>query len=121
MASHMLGVKEILEELLVVLDCTQVAIYIDANGLKNLPILKKYLASAVQPIAGISKAICIEDQCCELLETIINHICYIHFLPKNEKCVIIIHKVVQKVLTKLKLYLEVAEVFRLFKEEDFNM
>ena len=55
MASHVCGLNEILEELLVVLDSMQVAIYIDANSSKNLPILKKYLASAVLPIAGISK------------------------------------------------------------------
>ena len=56
MASHVCGIKETLEEILVVLDSTQVAIYIDANSLKNLPVLKKYLASAVLPIAGISNA-----------------------------------------------------------------
>ena len=134
MASHTCGINEILEELLVVLDSTQVTIYIDANSSKNLSILKKYLASAVLPIAGIFKAIgksseeqsvseneCIEDQCYELLETIINHICYIQFLPKNVKCLIIIDKVIQKVLTKLKLYLEVSKVFSFFKDEDFQM
>ena len=134
MVSHTCGINEILEELLVVLDSTQVAIYIDANSSKNLPILKKYLASAVLPIAGISKVMgktseeqsvseneCIEDQCYELLETIINHIHYIRFLPKNEQCLIIIDKVVQKVLTKLKLYLEVSEIFGFFKDEDFQM
>ena len=134
MACHTCGIKEILEEILLVLDSMQVPIYIDANSSKNLPILKKYLASAVLPIAGISKAMgktseeqsvseneCIKDQCYELLETIINHICYIWFLPKNEKCLIVIYKVVQKVMTKLKLYLEVSEVYVFFKDEDFKM
>ena len=49
-------INEILEEFLVVLDSMQVAIYIDANSVKNLPILKKYLTSTVLPITGISKA-----------------------------------------------------------------
>ena len=56
MASLVCGIKETLEEILVVLDSTQVAIYIDANSWKNLPVLKKYLASAVLPIAGIYNA-----------------------------------------------------------------
>ena len=64
---------------------------------------------------------CIKDQCYVLLETIINHICYIWYRPKNEKCFIVIDKVVQKVVRKLKLYLEVSEVSSLFKDEDFNM
>ena len=73
----------------------QVAIYIDANSVKNLPILKKYLTSAVLPIMGTSKAMgktseeqsvnenkYIEAQCYVLLETIIHHICYIMCQPK---------------------------------------
>ena len=132
MASHVCGLKETLEEILVVLDSTQVVIYIDVNSSKNLPVLKKYLASAVLPIAGISNAMgktseeqsvtekdSIEDQCYELLETVINHICYIQFMPKNENCLIIIDRVIHKVLTKLKLYLEVSKVFGFFKDEDF--
>ena len=134
MASSTCDINEILKELLVVLDSMQVAIYIDVNSLKNLPILNKYLASTVLPITGISKAMgktseeqsvneneCIKDQCYVLLETIINHICYIWYWPKNEKCLIIINKVIQKVVRKLKLYLEVSEDFSLFKDEDFNM
>ena len=134
MASSTHDINEILEELLVVLDSTQVVIYIDANSVKNLPILKKYLASTVIPIRGISKAIgkpseersvndneCIEDQCYVLLETIINHINYIMYQPKNENCHIIINKVIHKVLKKLKLYWEVSEVFGFFKNEDFSM
>ena len=53
MASLVCGIKETLEEILVVLHSTQVVIYIDANSSKNLPVLKKYLVSAVLPIAGI--------------------------------------------------------------------
>ena len=56
MASSMYDTNQVLDELLVVLDSTQVAVYIDANSEKNLPILKKYLASAIIPILGISKA-----------------------------------------------------------------
>ena len=132
MASHVCGIKETLEEILAVLDSTQVVIYIDANSSKNLPLFKKYLASAVLPLAGISNAMgktseeqsvtekdSIKDQCYELLETIINHICYIRFMPKNENCLIIIDRVIHKELTKLKLYLEVSKVFGFFKDEDF--
>ena len=85
-------INEILDELLVVLDIMQVAIYIDINSGKNLPILKKYLASTVIPIISISWAMgkpsdepsvndkeCIKDQCHVLLQTIINHIHYIMY------------------------------------------
>ena len=64
---------------------------------------------------------CIEDQCHVLLQTIINHICYIMYQPKNEKCRIVINKVIHKVLNKLKLYLDVSEVFSFFKDEDFSI
>ena len=127
-------INEILEELLVVLDSTQVAIYIDANSAKNLPILKKYLTSAVLPITGISKAMgktgeeqsvneskCIKAQCYVLLGTIVNHIHYIMCQPKNEKCLVVMDKVVHKVVTKLKLYLDVSEVSCFFKDEDLNI
>ena len=90
MASLVCGIKETLEEILVVLDSTQVAIYIDANSWKNLPVLKKYLASAVLRIAGIYNTMgktseeqsvtekdSIEHPFYELLQTIINHIRYI--------------------------------------------
>ena len=88
------------------------------------------MASAVIPIMSISRAMgkpsdepsvndkeCIEGQCHVLLQTIINHILYIMYWQKNEKCHIIINKVIQKVLNKLKLYLDVSEVFSFFKEE----
>ena len=126
-------INEILDALLVVLDSMQVAVYTDANGEKNLPILKKYLASTIILILGISKAMskpsdeqsvndnkCIEDHCYELLETVINHIHYIMYQPKNVKCRLIINQVLQKVLKKLKLYLNVSEVFGFFKDEDIN-
>ena len=133
MASSIHEVTGILDEFLVVLDATQVAIDIDANSEKNLPILKKYLASTIIPISGISKAMgkpgdeqsvndndCIEDQCYELLDTVINHICYIMYQLKNEKCLFIINQVEQKVLKKLKLYLNVSEVYGFFKDEDIS-
>ena len=134
MASITPDITEIMEELLVVLDSTQVAIYIDINSGKNLLILKKYLASTVILIMSISQAMgkatdepslndkeCIKDECHVLLETIINHICYIMYQPKNEKCCIVIIKVTQKVLNKLKLYLDVAEVFCFLKHEDISI
>ena len=87
MASLVCGIKETLEEILVVLASTQEVIYIDANSWKNLSVLKKYLASAVLPIAGIYNTMgktseeqsvtekdSIEDPFYELLQTIINHI-----------------------------------------------
>ena len=127
-------INEILEELLVVLDSMQVAIYIDTNSAKNLPIIKKYLTSSVLPIMGISKAMgktseeqsvneneCIKAQCYVLLKTIINHIHYIMCRLKNEKCLIVMDKVIHKVVTKLKLYLDVSEVFHFFKDEDLNI
>ena len=86
MASNTHDITEIMDELLVALDSTQVTIYIDINSGKNLPILKKYLASTVIPIMSIFQAMgkpshepsindqeCIKDQCHVLLETIINH------------------------------------------------
>ena len=95
MASTTHDIKEILDELLVILDSTQVTIHIDINNGKNLPILKKYLVSAVIPILSISQVMgnpsdepslnhdeCIEDQCHVLLQTIINHIRYILCWPK---------------------------------------
>ena len=134
MASNTQDITEIMDELLVALDSTQVTIYIDINSGKNLPILKKYLASAVILIMSISWAMgkpshepslkdqgCIEDQCHVLLKTIINHIHYIMYCPKNEKCIIIINKVIQKVLNKLKLYLDVSEALGFFKDEDVSI
>ena len=80
MAATTHDINEILDELLVVLDSMQIAIYIDINCGKNLPILKKYLASTVILIMSISQAMgnpshepsvndkeCIEGQCHVLL------------------------------------------------------
>ena len=41
---------ETLEEMMLVLDSSQIATYLDVNSDKNLPILKKYLTSAIVPI-----------------------------------------------------------------------
>ena len=95
MASTTHDIKEILDELLVVLASMQVAIYININSEKNLPILKKYLASTVIPILSISRVMgkpndepslnhdeCIEDRCHVLLQTIINHMLYIELAKK---------------------------------------
>ena len=41
--------------------------------------------------------------------------------PKNEKCIIVINKVIQKVLNKLKLYLDVSEALGFFKDEDISI
>ena len=129
MASSTHDINEIPEELLVVLDSVQVAIYIDANSVKNLPILKKYLTSIVLPIMGISKAMgktsdkqsVNENDVLKLSQAIINHIHYIMCHPKNEKSLIVMDKVLYKVITKLKLYLDVSEVFSFFKDEDLNI
>ena len=134
MASTTHDINKILDELLVVLDSMQVTIYIDINSGKNLPILKKYLASTVIQILSISQAMgkpsdkpsvndkeCMEDQCHVLLQTIINHIHYIMYWPKNFKCHIVINKVIHKVHNKPKLYLDVSEVFSFFKDEDFSI
>ena len=89
MASTTDDINEILDELLVVLDATQVAIYININSGKNLPILKKYLANTAILIMSISRVMgkpsdepslndkeCVKDQCHVLLQTIINHMLY---------------------------------------------
>ena len=104
-----------LEELLLILDLSQVAIYIDVNSGRNIPVLKNYLESALVPITIISHLMgkggdessineqeSIENQCHELLERIINHIRHIMDQPKTEKGAIIIDKVAQKILKKLK-------------------
>ena len=64
---------------------------------------------------------CIKDQCHVLLQTIINHICYKLYQPRNEQCGTVINKVMHKVLNKLKLYLDVSEVFGFIKDEEFSM
>ena len=123
--------NDILEELLIVLDSSQVVIYIDVNSPRNLPILKNYLDSALVPISTISCLMgksgdeshineqeCIKNQCHALLERIINNIHYIKYWPKTEKGSIIIHKVAQKIFKKLKYYIEVSEALGFFDDYD---
>ena len=130
MASKTL-LNDILEELLIVLDSSQVMIYIDVNSGRNLPILKNYLESTLVPITTISHLMgkagdessineqeSIKNQCHELFERIINHICYIKYQPKTEKGGIIINKVAQKIVKKLKYYLEVSKALRFFNDHD---
>ena len=65
-----------LKEMMLVLDSSQITIYLDVNSDKNLPISKKYLTSAIVPMMGISgvmgkpkqevsldNSTSIEDQC----------------------------------------------------------
>ena len=130
MASNTL-LNDMLEELLLVLDLSQVTIYIDGNSGRNLPILMNYLESALVPITTISHLMgkagdessineqeSIESQCHELLERIINHIRHIMYQPKTEKGAIIIDKVAQKILKKLKYYLQVSEALGFFDDHD---
>ena len=76
-----------LEELMLVLDSSMIAVYLDVNSDKNLPILRKYLTSAVIPIMGIAgvmgkakekvlldNLMLIEDQCHQLLKIVFNNI-----------------------------------------------
>ena len=60
----------------------------------------------------------IENQCHELLERIINHICHIMYRPKTEKGAIVINKVAQKILKKPKYYIEVSEALGFFDDHD---
>ena len=130
MASKTL-LNDIIKELSIVLDLSQVAIYIDVNSGRNLPILKNYLKSALVPITTISHLTgkagdkssineqeSIENQCHELFERIINHIRYIKYCPKTKKVSIIIDKVAQKILKKLKYYLEVSKALCFFDDHD---
>ena len=124
MASKTL-LNDILKELLIVLDSSQFAIYIDVNSGRNLPILKNYLKSAISHLMGkagfessINEQESIKNQCQELFERIINHIHYIQYWPKTEKVGIIIDKVAQKILKKLKYYLEVSKALHFFDDRD---
>ena len=130
MASKTL-LNDILKELLIVLDSSQVVIYINVNSGRNLPILKNYLKSALVPITTISHLMgkageessineqeSIKNQCQELFERIINDIHYIQYRPKTEKVGIVIDKVAQKILRKLKYYLEVSEALCFFDDHD---
>ena len=124
-----------LEELMLVLDSSQMVVYLDVNSDKNLPILRKYLTSTVVPIMGIAGVMgkpkqkvsldystSIEDQCHMLLKIVFKNIQYTQYQPKNEQCWQTIDKVVkQRVLQKLKLHLEKLEVYGYFNEEDLSM
>ena len=73
----------------------------DVNSEKNLPILRKYLTSAVVPSMGIAGkpkqevsldySTSIEDQCHMLWKIVFENIQYIQYWPKNEQCWQIIH------------------------------
>ena len=110
-------------------------IYINVNSARNLPVLKNYLESALVPITTISCVMgkagydssineqeSMENQCHELLERIINHICYIMYQPHTEKSAIVIDKFSQKILKKLKYYLEISKDLGFFNDydEDFS-
>ena len=68
--------------------------------------------------SSINEQESIENQCKELFERIINHIRYIQYWPKTEKVGIIINKIAQKILKKLKYYLEVSKAPRFFDNHD---
>ena len=83
------------EEMMLVLDSSQIAIYLDVNSVKNLLILKNYLTSAIKPIMGISgvmgipkqevsldNSTLIEDQCHMLLKIIFDNIQYMQYRHK---------------------------------------
>ena len=132
MAASVDDTYETLEEMMLVLDSSQITFYLDVKSDKNLPILKKYLTSANVPIMGISgvmgkpkqevsldNSTSVEDQCHMLLKIVFDNIHYIQYRPKNEQCQQIIDKVIkQKVLQKLKLYLEKSEVYGYFQDKD---
>ena len=126
--------NDILEELLIVLDSSQVMIYINVNSRRNLPILKNYLDSALVPITTISHLMgkagdessineqeSIKNQCHALLERIINNIHYIKYQPKNERAGTVINKVAQKILKKLKYYLQVSEALGFFDDHEQDL
>ena len=81
MASSIDETYQTLEELMLVLDSGMIAVYLDVNSDKNLPILRKYLTSPIIPIMGIAgvmgkaeeevsldNSMSIEDQCHQLLK-----------------------------------------------------
>ena len=92
MAASIDDTYETLEEIMLVLDSSQIAICLDVNSDKNLPILKKYLTSAIVPIMGVlgvmgkpkqevslDNSTSIEDQCHMLLKIVFNNIQYIQY------------------------------------------
>ena len=61
----------------------------------------------------------IEDQCHQLLKIVFENIQYIQYRHKNEQCHQIIQKVIKnKVLPKLKLYLEKSDIYEYFNDND---
>ena len=68
--------------------------------------------------SSINEQESIKNQCHELFKRIINHIRYIQYQPKTEKVGIIIGKIAQKILKKLKYYLEVSEALCFFDDHD---
>ena len=90
MASSIQDTYQTLDKLMLVLDSSQIAIYLDFNSDKNLPILRKYLTSVIVSIMGIAGVIgkpkqdvsldystSIEDQCPMLLKIVFKNIQYI--------------------------------------------
>ena len=84
---------------MLVLDSSQIAVYLDVNSDKNLSILRKYVTSAVVPIMHIvgvmgkpkqevllDYSTSIEDQCHMLLKIVFENIQNIQYQPKNEQC-----------------------------------
>ena len=99
-----------LKEMMLVLDSSQITVYLDVNSVKNLLILKNYLTSAIKPIMGISgvmgkpkqevsldNSTSIEDQCHMLLKIIFDNIQYMQYRHKNEQLCQIIDKKFRKV------------------------
>ena len=128
MASSADETYKILEEVMLVLDLSMIAMYLDVHGDKNLPILRMYLTSAVSPIIGIAGVLgkpkeevsldysmSTEYQCHMLLKIFFNETQYIQYEHKNEQCCQLIKKVIKnKVLPKLKLYLDKSDVHGYF-------
>ena len=81
-----------LEELVLVLDSSQITVFLDVNSDKNLSIFRKYLTSAIVPIMGISRVMgkpkqevsldnstSIEDHCHMLLKIVFENTQYIQY------------------------------------------
>ena len=87
MATSLDETYQMLEDFVLVLDSMQIAIYLGVNSDSNLPILKKYLQSAIVPIISIAGVLgkpkqqvalddstSIEDQCHMLLKIVLENI-----------------------------------------------
>ena len=55
MVSSINEMYQTLEELMLILDSSMIAVYLDVNSDRSLAILRKYLISAVIPIMGIAE------------------------------------------------------------------